>query len=122
MTQLRSYLWLILLLSAVAVDFAARLAFAFEMRRVALFEAGLFVALSILLLVMAKRYESSSAVIRRIENWLTVIFGLATIRSGLWAAEIDVAAANLVALAVGLIGLIGYKVWKRVSAGRSRAT
>lgn len=54
----RRYWWLLLLGLVAALDFAGRLLLAFEMRRVALFESILFVATSVLMLPLSRRYRA----------------------------------------------------------------
>ena len=119
MTRVRNFLWLLLLIGSVSIDFAARLILDFDTQRIVTFEAAFFGALFLLLTVIVKRWRAANAKVRRIEISLAVIFGLGAIRSTLWAVGLTVATANLIVLVIGMAAIIGVIVWRRISQGRS---
>lgn len=96
---------LMIFVVVVVVDFLGRLAFHFQMRSVSLFEAVLF-ALAAILLILPVRHEKVFA----IDFWLAVIFGLGSLRAGLWSGGVAVALANLVVFAVFLLVMIGFAI------------
>ena len=107
------YRWVVVLAVVALVDLAARFAFDFEMTRVTAFEAVLFGATCIVLVVLATMLPLRAARSNAAEWVAAVAIGLAGVRAGMWAGGADVMTANLVTLAVAALLGLGYVVWRR---------
>ena len=100
---------LIILVVVAIVDFAGRLAFNFQMKRVALFEALLFALAAVSLIWPIRRDKVLS-----INSWLALAFALGSLRAGLWSAGMSVGLANLIVFGVFVLVVIGYVVRRRI--------
>lgn len=117
----RRYWWLVILGVVGLVDIVGRLAMNFDMPRVALFEAILFVGTCALFATITKGHAPRSRALKRLECGFAVVFGLASVRVMVWAAGARVAVANMAALVLGLILLVGIVLWKRHASHRRLA-
>jgi hypothetical protein len=109
MSYFRPFRHSLLIAAAVLVaDLGGRLAFAFQMSRVILLEAVVF-GTAALLLVWAARRDREQPTAWRVDLWLAVIFGLGSLRAGLWSGGLPVGVANLAVLGVGMLAALGYR-------------
>jgi hypothetical protein len=109
MSYFRPFRHSLLIAAAVLVaDVGGRLAFAFQMSRVILLEAVVFGTAALLLVWAARRDREQSPTAWRVDLWLAVIFGLASLRAGLWSGGLPVGVANLAVLGVGMLAALGY--------------
>ena len=102
--------WILLFATTAAIDVAVRFAMSFELRRVLLVEAVLFLMAAGIIGALARRSPQTGW--RHVLQW--VIAGgliLAALRAGLWAAGLPVARANLVIAGLGASVLI--LLWMR---------
>ena len=109
---------LIIIAAVAVVDVAVRFGFGFQMGRVVLVEAMLFAVATLPLAWPAVRDKSLS----RLELWLAAIFGLGSLRAGLWSAGLPVSIANLAVLAVGLLVILSYFTRRWLHRRRSNTT
>lgn len=103
-----------ILAMVLVADLIGRLALDFEMRPVLLLETLVFGTACLLFLWAASRDRSLSATAVKVDLFLALIFGLASIRAELWWAGLPVGMANIIVLGLGVFVVVGYLVWRRM--------
>lgn len=111
---------MLILIAVAALDVAARIAVDFNMVLVSAIEAMLFGAGAAALVGVADR-DGTDVRARRTNLILAGFFGLAAIRSGLWAGFGNVALANLTVLVIAVLAGIGLWIRNRHQESRSAA-
>lgn len=106
---------LLIVVSVAILDLLVRLALHFEMKRVTLFEAVLF-ALAAIFLIWPFAHDKRWP---RINTWLALVFGLGSLRAGLWSGGLPVSMANAIVLCVFLLAVIGYGIRRRMFRRRA---
>ena len=69
------------------------------------------ILMAILFALLGRTSDVKDPGVRRLDLWLAVLFALASLRSALWAAGLDVYLATMVILAVAAVG--GGWIWIR---------
>ena len=110
MIRVRRYWWLLLLGLVTALDFGGRFLLAFEMRRVALFESILFIATSVVMLALSRRYRPKALWVARTEGLVAIVFGLGAARAILLTADVRVVIANFAVLGAAIVLVAGFLV------------
>jgi hypothetical protein len=113
--------WLVIVLVVALIDIGGRFAFGFNMARVIVFESVLFVAACVLMAVLAVKLPAKSARLGLVERWLGAAFGLAGIRTIVWASGAGVGVANVVVVGVGVILVLGLVINGLISKRRRSA-
>ncbi len=108
---------LVVVAATTALDLLARVGFGFDMARVVPVEAALFLATAILFAFLGRGRDAGDPAVRRVDLWLAALFALASIRSALWAAGLDVYLANMVVLVVAAVAGVWAWVGRRRRAG-----
>lgn len=94
------------------LDVAARILLEFNMVLVSAAEAVLFGATAAAFVWVADR-EHMEEKARRVHLTLAGIFGLAALRSGIWAGFGDVMLANMCVLGAGVFMVLGVWIYRR---------
>jgi len=105
--------------AATALDLLARVVFGFDMAKVVPVEASLFLVAAILFALFGRTSDAADPGVRRADLWLAVLFALASLRSGMWAAGLDVYVAKMVILTVAAAAGIGAWIGRRKRANRT---
>ena len=104
MSPLRRWLpWIALSGVIASIELTDRFAFPFNLRRVLMVEAVLYVGASLVTVALITRLPRPTGW-RRVGQWVLVAaFALAALRSGIWAAGRPVPRANLAIAVLGAI-------------------
>ena len=102
---------LVVVAAATVLDLLARVGFGFDMEYVVPAEAALFLVAAVLFAFFGRAPDAADPGVRRLDRWLAALFALASLRSALWAAGLDVYVANMVILIVGAVA--GGSIWIR---------
>ena len=94
---------LVITAALIAADLSWRVVFGFDMKRVTVFEAILFAVACLFFLWTMRSDRAFAPIAARIEMWLAVLFGLGSLRAGLWSAGLPVSVANIVTFGVFLL-------------------
>ncbi|MCX6134531.1 MAG: hypothetical protein NTU47_12015 [Ignavibacteriales bacterium] len=97
--------------AALILDLLGRSLSDFDMSVFRPLEAGIFVVAGLSLLVAAHFDRQHSLKSHRIEIWLALAFGLGALRSGLWAAGMDIQDVNNIDMAFGVAGAVCVYFW-----------
>jgi len=103
--------WVGLVAAATAVDLAVRFAIPFDLTRVLVVETALFLATALTMAWMVSRLPANRRWLRVLQWVLAWSFGLAAVRSGIWAFGQPVVQANITACVLGAAVLVS--AWLR---------
>jgi hypothetical protein len=108
-----SVAWATLFAVIIGVEVIVRFAIPFNLTRVLVVEALLFFAAAIVIIILIQR-SALALRWRRGLRWILLwFFILGGIRSAIWASGQPVMRANMTILCLGIVLLIGNRIWRR---------
>jgi hypothetical protein len=93
----------IILVIAFVLDFFIRVFFYNQMKLIVASEALLFLSISLIMLLAAKKDKERSQKAERFDLWFTLFFLLGGIRSALWTANVETYTANFIIIILGIL-------------------
>lgn len=94
---------IILLVIALVLDFCIRIFFYDRMQLIVAAEAFLFLSISLIMFLLARRDKINSQKAQRFELWFTLFFLLGGIRSVLWSINVEIYIANFIIIILGIL-------------------
>jgi hypothetical protein len=104
-----------LLAITFVLDLLIRVYFYSQIKVVVAAESFLFLIISLIMFLAAKRDKAHSLQAQRFDFWFTLFFFLGGIRSALWTVNVNIYLANIIILFLGIIiGVFLIRWWKKV--------